>query len=871
MSATDAPASAALLLSRLRAGNARPMRSPMTLPWSTAWRLARTDLSWRLRGLRLLVACLFLGVAALAAIGTLTGSIERELASRGRTILGGDLGLEVWQRALTPAETAAIQALGRISVGTRLQATATAGEATVPVQLKAVDRNWPLVGTLALKDGRHVGAPPAGQAWLAEGAAERLALAPGQRFTIAGQPLIVGGIIADEPDRLGEGFGWGVPVIVDAAFPAQAGLTATGSQFRTRARVAFAAPYDPAEASDSLKRRFPTSGFALRTRDKAAPGAENFIDRMGEFLVLVGLAALVIAGIGIGLGVASWLEGRRASIATLKVLGATSADIARITLLQVAAAAAVAILAGLAVGVLATPLLAAALGQLLPVSPGFVVDPRALAVAAAYGLLVALVFTAPPLARARAFPAMALMRARVSPLALPWRHAALPVALGLAAIVALALSTAAQPKVTLGFLAGAAGTLALLGGLGWALRRLAARLPRPRGPLLRTALANLHRPGSQVPALVTALGFGLSAFVLLAAVQTAMSANIAARVPQRAPDFFVLDVPRERAADFRAAVAAAAPGAQVRMVPNLRGAILAYGPPGAMTRVADLTKVADNAWALRGERGLTYSDRVPEGNTVTAGAWWPGDYSGAPLVSVDEKLAEAIGLRLGDRLSVSLLGVEREATIASFRRIEWDSMGFNYVLVFSPNMLADAPHNLAATIDLAIAADGTKHRPPGLLRSLVRAFPAASVIETGPILRDARALLDQVSLAILAAAGVAVLAGIAVLIGAIAAARAARIYDIAVLRVLGASRGQVIAVLLGEYGLLALILALIALPLGSAVAWGIVVHLFDFEWLPDWPRILGVLAAGLALILGFATAATLPVLRARPAQVLREL
>jgi len=869
MSAPDAPS--APLPQAGGVGGGPRTATPARLPWSTAWRLARADLSWRFRGLRLLLACLFLGVGALAAIGTLTGSIERELASRGRAILGGDIGLEVWQRELTPAETSALRALGRVSIGTRLQATATAGAATVPVQLKAVDGNWPLVGTMRLKDGRSVGAPPQGQAWLAEGAAERLGLLPGGRFTIAGQPLTVGGIIADEPDRLGEGFAWGVPVIVRAEFPATAGLTATGAQFRTRARVDFAAPYDPGEAADSLKRRFPTAGFALRTRDNAAPGAESFVERMGEFLVLVGLAALVIAGIGIGLGVASWLEGRRTSIATLKVLGATSGDIARITLLQVTAASFVAILAGLAAGVLATPLLAAALGQLLPVSSGFVFDPRALGVAAIYGLLVALVFTAPPLARARAFPAMALMRARVSSLALPWRHAALPVGLGLAAIVALALATAAQPKVTLGFLGGAAGTLALLGLLGWALRRLAARLPRPRGPLLRTALANLHRPGSQVPALVTALGFGLSAFVLLAAVQTSMSANIAARVPQRAPDFFVLDVPRERAGEFRSAVATAAPGAEVRMVPNLRGAILAYGPPGAMTRVADLPKVADNAWALRGERGLTYSDGVPEGNTLTAGHWWPKNYAGPPLVSVDEKLADAIGLRLGDHLSVSLLGVEREATIASFRRIDWDSMGFNYVLVFSPNMLADAPHNLAATIDLPMGPDGTKHRPPGLLRSLVRAFPAASVVETGPILRDARALLDQISLAILAAAGVAVLAGIAVLIGAIAAARAARIYDTAVLRVLGASRGQVLGVLLGEYGLLALLLALIALPLGSAVAWGIVVHLFGFEWLPDWPRILAVLGAGLVLILGFAAAATLPVLRARPAQVLREL
>src|SRR5258708_588061 len=260
------------------------------------------------------------------------------------------------------------------------------------------------------------------------------------------------------------------------------------------------------------------------------------------------------------------------------------------------------------------------------------------------------------------------------------------------------------------------------------------------------------------------------------------------------------------------------------MVPALRGAILAYGPEGAMTRVADLKSIPDNAWALRGERGLTYADAIPEGNSLTKGQWWPKNYTGPPLVSIDEKLADALDLKLGDRLTISLLGVERSARIASLRRIDWDSMGFNYVLVFSPNTLIDAPHNLAATIDVPPgAARG------GLLRRLVRAFPASSVIETGAILRDARALLTQMSMAILAAAWVAVLAGIAVLLGAIAAARSSRTYDNVVLRVLGASRRQLLLLQLVEYGLLAGVLAIVSLALGSAIAWLTIVKLFDFD------------------------------------------
>ncbi|WP_374529091.1 ABC transporter permease [Novosphingobium sp.] len=836
------------------------------LSWKSAWAIAQRDLSARFRGLRLLLVCLFLGVGALAAIGTLTGAIEQELSTRGRTILGGDIEVAVWQRAAGAQEMAAFKALGPVSGGLRMQAMARAGDLAAPIELKAVDARWPLVGAFKLKDGRTTGAPPPGEAWIAEGAAERLGVAPGAEIEVGSARLKVGGIIADEPDRLGEGFTLGPVVLVAADFPAKAGLTAPGAMYRSKYRIVLPPAADPNAVVDVLKAKFPSGGFEARTRDKAAPGAERFVGRMGEFLVLVGLAALVIAGIGIGGGVSSYLEARRTSIATLKVLGATSGDIARIYLLQIAAAALVGSGVGLVAGVLVTPLLGEALGSLLPVAPGLVLDWFALGRAALYGLLVALIFAAPPLLAARRFPAMALMRARVSPLAANWRDSLLPVGLGIAGIAALALVTAKQPLVTAWFLAGSAGLLGLLGGLGLAIRRIAARLPRPERPFLRLALANLHRPGAQTGALVTALGFGLSAFVLLAAVQTSLDANIAARVPQRAPDYFVLDVPRDRADEFQTAVRQVAPKAEVRMVPALRGAILAYGPNGAMTRVSDLKEIPEDAWPLRGERGLTYSDEVPEGNVVTAGQWWPKGYAGEPLVSIDEDLAKVLDLKLGDKLTIGLLGVERTARIASFRRIDWDSMGFNYVLVFSPNAIADAPHNMAATINLP---KNEKHG--GLLRALVRAFPASSVIEVGGVLTQARDLLRQVSLAILSAASVAVLAGIAVLLGAIAAARAARTYDNVILRVLGASRRQLLLLQLAEYALLAALLALVALVLGNALAWLVIVELFKFDWLPGWPQELAVLGLGLALVIGFALAGSLPLLRAKPAQALREL
>lgn len=841
----------------------------MSLPLKTAWRIARRDLNARFKGLRLLLACIFLGTAALAAIGTLTTAIGNELESSGQELLGGDLEVEVWQRTLTPTESKALSAYGTVSSGYRMQAMASTADAAAPIELKAVDAKWPMFGRLLLEDGRTVGAPGGKDAWIAQTALERLGIKLGDSFKVGTVTLRAAGIIKDEPDRLSEGFQLGPTIIVAEGIPAEAGLVAPGALYQTKHRIAFADPgRDPEAVEEALTKAYPTAGFDIRTRDRASPGADRFVRQMSDFLTLVGLAALVIAGIGIAGGVSSYLDQRRAGIATLKVLGATSSDIVRIYAMQIGVAALVGSLAGLAAGVLVTPLLAGALQGLLPVESGFIIAPGALLLAASYGLLVAFAFAAAPLLRARTFPAMALMRSGIVPLARD-KRALLATGAGLAAICALALLTTAQPLLSGGFLIGAGGALLLLAGLGWGIQRLARRLPRPKNPLLRSAIANIHRPGAPTGALVTALGFGLAAFVLLAAVQSAIDGNIASRVPREAPDYFVLDVPRDKEPRFFQLIRQEFPKAGIRTVPTMRGAVIAYGAKDAMTRVADLKEIPDGAWALRGERGLTYADSIPEGNRVVDGAWWSPFHTGEPLVSVDADFARAVGLEVGDYLTIAILGVERTARVANIREIDWESMGFNFALVFSRNAISDAPHNLSATIDLPEGADTAARGR--LLRGLVKDMPSSSVIEVGGILVEARKLLEQVSLATLAAAAVTVLAGLAVLMGAIAAARAARTYDTVMLRVLGASRRQILLLQLAEYGLLASVLALVALGLGGGLAWVVITQLFEFDWLPDWGEVLGVLGLGVALVLGFALAGSLPLLRAKPARALREL
>jgi len=832
------------------------------IPLATLWRIARRDLAARIRGLRLLAVCLFLGVATLAAIGSLTRGITSELEARGQTILGGDVEFGLPQREATPEEMAAFRREGRVSATVRLRAMANApdGEALLS-ELKAIDAAYPLYGTMRLESGARRGPPPAGSIWIGKDLASRLGLEVGNSVKFGEKAFVVGGIIADEPDRLGEGFTLGPVAIIGLSDLPATRLIQPGSLYESKYRLRLPGSADPEAVGKRLTAAFPDAGWDVTDRSNGAPGTRRFIERMGQFLSLVGLAALVIAGIGVGNGVASYLAGKRPGLATLKILGADSGAVMRIYALQILAVAAAAIIAGLAVGALAPTIITAIAGDVLPVKPGLAVYPLPLGVSAAYGLLIAVAFALPPLAAARQVPAAGLFRATVDGLARPERRTVLAVGAALAAIVALAVGTAREPLFALGFVGAAAGLLVLLVGLGWLVRRIASRLPRPKRPLLRLALANLHRPGAATGALVVALGLGLTLFVTLAAIQTSITAEIARTVPQRAPSFFVLDVPRDGAARFRALVAAADPKAGVNLIPALRGSITEY----AGQRVDALAQLPEGAWVLRGDRGLTYSAALPQGSALVGGAWWPADYKGPPLVSVEQEVAKSLGLKLGDTLTVNVLGVEVQAKVASFRTVEWDNFGLNYVLVFSPGSFDAAPHNMVATVAVPPVAEA------GLARSIPRAFPSASLIAVRDVVTQVTGLLTQMSQAIAAAASIAILAGIAVLIGAIAASRERRVYDSVILKLLGATRGQILGAQGVEYGVLAVVLAVLALGLGLASAWYVVTQLFDFRFAPD-PLIVGLTllgGAGLSFLIGIA--GSWPLLSARPARALRSL
>jgi len=835
----------------------------MTADLGKAWTIARRDLRGRFVGLRLLIICLLLGVATLAAIGSLTNAITEELANRGQAILGGDLEIAVAQREATAAELAALKQTGTLSETLRMQAMARLpdGSDTQLVELKGVDGAYPLYGNFTLENGASVTAPNPQEIYVSPALMQRLSLEIGDDIAFGETSFTISGVIAEEPDRLSEGLSLG-PV----AITSMDGLRATqliqpGSLFESKYRLKLPATADPETIGDRIAEQFPNAAWEIKTRDDGAPSTRRFIERMGQFLTLVGLASLVIAGIGVGNGVASYLRGKQGAIATLKILGADSAMIFRIYLFQIMAVALGAIALGLVIGALAPLAIVQIAGDVLPIKPEFAIYPLPLIVSALYGLLIAIIFALPPLSRAKTIPAAGIIRGEGRSWRQIDRQSWIGVGLSIAAIVALALGTANEPLFSASFIGAAAAILLLLTVLGALIRWVASKAPRPKHPLLRLALTSLHRPGTQTGQLVVALGLGLTLFATLAAIQTSLTNEIRSTVPRDAPSFFVLDIPVERADDFRAKVAETASDAEINIVPTLRGTITEFGGQ----RVSELKTLPEGAWVLRGDRGLTYSAAIPEGSEIVAGKWWDADYDGPPLVSVDEEQGAALGLKIGDSLTVSLLGVEIPAKIASFRKVNWRNFGFNYVLVFPPNVLANVPHNVAATIQLDTAKEDR------LLSILPQEFPSISMVKVKEIASQIGDILDQMATAIAAAASIAIFSGIAVLIGAIAASRQARVYDSVILKLLGATRAQILSVQAIEYALLAFLLSAVALGLGLFAGWFVITQIFEFTWQPDWAIVLLTLGIGAIVTLGIGLLGSIPVLSAKPARALREL
>ncbi|MFC7535995.1 ABC transporter permease [Sphingomonas sp. GCM10030256] len=823
-----------------------------------AWRLAGRDLRGGLGSLVLLLVCLTIAVAGLAAVTSLSSSIRSTIDRNGRDLLGGDLSLSVAQRSATPEEQAAMARLGGLSPSTTLRSTLVAPTGSALVELSGIAPGWPPAGKVTLRHGGRM--PGRGEAVVGRELAERFGLRPGATVRLGFASFRVTGIIQGMPAA--SGFALAPPVLVTPDGLATTRLVQPGSLYTSTYRILLPAGVDAQAAGQAFQRRFPSGGWRALDRGEAAAGTRRFVDRVGEMLLLIALGALGIGSIGIASSVAAFAASRRSTVAVLKIHGARRRDLGWMLALAIGALAALAIAIGLAIGAAAPALVAEVVGDLLPIQPDRAPQPAALLLSAVFGLLVTVAASWRPVARAVAERPAAILRGDVEGEGAGWhRYLLVPlVAGGLA--VTLAAAASDNPRLTLIAIAGAVLLAGAFAALGWMIARIARGLGGRGGPIVRLGIGALHRPGSATVRLSVALGLGLSLLVALSGIGSSLSAEIGGNIPKRAPALFMLDIPAAEEARFRALAEQALPGAELRLVPSLRGPVTALnGRP-----VSAIGAVPEGAWILRGDRGLTFARDLPPANRLVAGEWWPANYSGSPLISLDVDAARALNLQVGDTMTVAVLGRPIEARIASLREIDWRSFGFNFAIIFAPGALDSAPYTLMATV-----APGAGVATALFERRLSEELPMVSTIRVSEVVGRVSAILAAMDAAIRLASAVAILIGVAVLAGAVAATRAKRARESVLLKLVGASRAQVLQAQLIEFLAMSAAIAAAAFGFGTLGAWATVTQLFELPFRPDWPSLVALPVVGVAVAVATALFAALPALSARPAQALRSL
>ncbi len=837
----------------------------MTGDFAQAFRFARREMRGGIKGFRIFLACLALGVAAIAAVGSLSSAVRTALEANARQILGGDLEFAYTHRVATAEQIAALKTGGTLSVIAEMRGMARTEATRLLVEVKAVDRAYPLIGGVRLEGGGHIQEALAQRdgAWGAAVEAatlRRLDAKIGDAVKVGEQTFVVRAVIAAEPDRATNAFTLGPRFMVSLDSLESTGLVQPGSLIRHEYRLLTNPGVEPALFADTIRAQFPNAGWRIRGSGEGAPGVQRWIDRITMFLTLVGLTALLVGGVGVANAVRSYLESKTATIATLKCLGASGTLVMRLYLILVMSMALLGIVIGLVIGALAPILMAPILAQQLPVAAEVGLYPTPLALAGAFGLLTSAAFSLWPLARARDVRPSALFRDLVAP-AGRWPRPAYAITVGIltAALGALAVFASSDRMLGLWFVLAAFGTFVVFYGAGDLMAALARRAPHTGRPGLRLALANLHRPGSPVSGLVLSLGLGLTVLVVIAMVQGNLARQLNEQLPEMAPSFFFIDIQSDQVAEFDALLASTPGIGQVRRVPSLRGRIVKLGG----IPVEQAVVAADAQWAVGSDRGLTYSAEPPSGSRVVEGKWWPPDYSGPPLISFDAQIARGMGLGIGDTITINVLGREVEATIANLRAIDWTTLGINFTLVFAPGTLEGAPQTHIATAQVADGAEDA------LEKAVIDRFPNVSAIRIKDALSTIEQIMGQIATAGRATAAITLLAGILVLAGAVVASHRRRVYDAVVLKVLGARRRTIMSAFALEFGLIGFGTAIVASAIGAFSAWLLMRYYMRIEFALLPGTILATALGATVVVAGLGLAGTWRALGQKPAPLLR--
>ncbi|MEL6681315.1 MAG: FtsX-like permease family protein [Pseudomonadota bacterium] len=835
------------------------------MSWAVATRFAARELRGGLRGFRVFLACLALGVAAIAAVGTVRAGIEAGLKRDGAALLGGDAEVEFTYRFARDDELVWLQSIAdNISetVDFRSMVVVDRDRNTEHglTQIRAVDDAYPLVGKVQLDP-----VMPLSDALSDFGAvmervlADRLALSPGDTFRLGEQQFTLRAILDRYPDNASGGFGLGPRTIVLTEDLSDSGLIAEGTLFSTQYRLDLPASADLQALEQAAETQFRDSGMRWRDSRRGAGGAEEFVDRIGAFLILVGLSGLAVGGVGVSAAVRAYLAGKTSVIATLKTLGATRATIFLTYFLQIGALTLVGITIGIILGGSLPVLFAPLIEARLPIPAAFAIYPGPLIEAAIYGLLAALIFTLWPLAKTEDIRAATLFRdAFAAATFLPAKKYLVAIAILLALLVGAAIWFSGTAFLTLWTAGGIAGSLLILIVASVLIRWVARRLRKPtRGrTALRLALGSIGARGGEATSVVLSLGLGLTVLATVGQIDGNLRSSFSDDLPAVAPSYFFVDIQPDQIDGFRERLDTDEAVSRVDSAPMLRGIITQINGIPA-------NDFAEGHWVVQGDRGVTYSDAQPDGTEITAGSWWPEGYSGPPQISFAEEEAQEIGLQIGDTMTVNILGRDITGEVTSFRNVTWEDAGIGFVLAMNESALAGAPHSWISTVYAKPEAEAQ------ILRDLANAYPNITAIRIRDAIDQVIELVAGISAATRYGALITLVTGFLVLIGAAAAGERMRTYESAVLKTLGASRRSILVSFALRAALLGLAAGSVALGAGVLGGWAVSTFIMETDYSIIWANALLIIGGGvLASTLAGLAFAWRP-LAAKPARVLR--
>ena len=833
-----------------------------------AWRIARRELRGGLSGFRVFLTCLALGVAAIAAIGTVRSGIEAGLAREGASILGGDASIALTYRFATPEERAwtdsAASEVSEIADFRSLLVSPTDERALT--QVKAVDGPYPLYGRVELDPAMELHTALVGRdnkpgAVVDPILVDRLGLSVGETVRLGTKEFILMARLVRAPDEASAGFSFGPRTIVAMEALDGSGLLSPGSLFDSEYRMRLPDGTDLDALRAEAETAISGAGFQWRDRRNGAPGVAEFVERLSSFLVLVGLTGLAVGGVGIAAAVRAYLSEKTDTIATLRSLGAETRVIFLSYVLQIGAMAVLGISLGLILGTVIPLAIAPILERNLPVPAEFAVRLAPLAQAAWYGFLSAALFTLWPLARAENVRAAALFRGTVDSFARRPRLVWMLVTAGLlAALVASAAYFSGLVRLTLWVCGGLFASFVVLLISAFLIRKLAAWIaktkPLRRTLTLRLALNSVGGPGGETSSVVLSLGLGLIVLAAVGQIEANLNSAIARDLPDRAPSYFVVDIQNDQLEPLKAQWSDNAQISRVQTAPMLRGVI---------TQINDrpAAEIAGDHWVLSGDRGITYSDQPTPGTKITKGTWWAEDFKGQPQISFATEEAEEMGLSMFDRLTINVLGRDITATITSFREVDFSTAGIGFILSMNPAALAGAPHTHIATLYSNEAAEAE------ILRDMAKAYPNITAIRVRDVIGRVASVLASIATAISYGAMAALITGGVVLIGTAAAGERARIYEGAILKSIGATRQTILLNFALRSAILGIGAGLVAMLGGITAGWAVMVYLMETSYEIAWGSAFVIIAAGLGATLLTGLMFAWRPLSAKPAQILR--